>query len=1078
MKKLLLFFLGLLCFISYSFAQNRQIRGKIIDESGNPVPNVNVTVQGSTTGVQTDADGNFAITTATTGNVTVRLSSTGYEAQSITTDGKQSVTVTLIKSVSTLDDVVVVGYQTMRKKDLTGSISSVTARDLKDIPITSAAQALAGRLAGVQVTATEGSPDAEILIRVRGGNTITQDAQPIYVVDGVQVENALSVISLQDIQSVDVLKDAATTAIYGARGANGVIIITTKGGRNTRPTINYTGFLGVKKLANKLEVMRPYDFVMYQYERSRGSLADSTSFANTYGRFEDLDLYNYIPFVDWQEEMFGRQALWQTHNVSLNGGNVTTQYNLSLTSNAEEGVMLGSDYDRKLVNFKFDHTFSPRVKVGFTTRYNNTLVKGAGSSDPGSAGNNRLRHSIKYRPILMNGDDLFDYDPAYDALTSGNGLNLKNPVLLNEAEYRRMTSNTANFTGYVNFTLNKYVSFRTTFGYELLSERRKEFDDTITAKANSPQGAGYPVAALISRNRTTINNSNVLTFTFDKSGTAFSEKNKITLLAGQEIYQIKQESANQTSYFMPKGIEPGKAFANMGLFNVPAGLSQVKPVNNDVLIKTLSFFGRLNYSFDDRYLLTLSVRGDASPSKFSKDNRWAYFPSGTFAWRISNERFFEGARHLFSDLKLRAGYGKAGNNRIGDFLYLSVFSTSQQYGLGNTTVPAFNSTALANNALVWEENISRNIGIDASILNNRFQVSLDYYNNTANNLLMSAAVPQSTGYSTQIQNIGSLTNKGFEFQLSTSVMQKRDFSWTANFNISYNKNTVNRLNRFADTIRINSGWAGGNAPSDYLLIKGHSIGDIYGLVTDGWYGVSDFTFDAGTGTYTLKAGIPSNSSITSVSPRPGTIRFKDVNGDGVVNDQDRTIIGNATPKFIGGLNQEFTYKNFGLTVFINFQFGNDILNANKLEFTSGYTTNTNMLTIMNDRWRYVDANGNRVTDPASLEKLNANAKIWAPLTSQASFYAHSWGVEDGSFIRLNNVTLSYTLPSAIANKLKIQRARFYVTGNNLKVFTNYSGYDPEVSTRRASATAEVTRGVDYSAYPRSRNFIFGLNLTF
>ena len=358
MKKLLLFFLGLLCFVSFSFAQSRQIRGKVVDESRNPVPGVNVTIQGTSTGVQTDAEGDFAITTNTTGRVTLQVSSVGYEAQTISTDGTAAVSVTLVKAVTSLDDVVVIGYQTVRRRDLTGSVSSINARQLKDIPINSAAQALAGRLAGVQVTGTEGNPDAEVLIRVRGGGSITQDNSPLYIIDGIQVENGLSVISPQDIETIDVLKDASATAIYGARGANGVIIITTKGGRNQKPVISYNGLVGMDKLANKLDVMHPYDFVMYQYERSRGNSQSENDFRDTYGHFQDLGPYKEVPFVDWQEEMFGRLAFRQSHNVSLAGGNESTQYNLSLTYNKQEGVQLGSDFDRKLASFKFDHTFS------------------------------------------------------------------------------------------------------------------------------------------------------------------------------------------------------------------------------------------------------------------------------------------------------------------------------------------------------------------------------------------------------------------------------------------------------------------------------------------------------------------------------------------------------------------------------------------------------------------------------------------------------------------------------------------------------------------------------------------------
>ncbi len=306
---------------------------------------------------------------------------------------------------------MVVGYQTMRRRDVTSSVSSVNARDLKDIPINSAAEAIAGRLAGVQIIKSEGSPNATAQIRVRGGGSITQDNSPLFIVDGIQVEDALSVLAPQDIESIDVLKDASATAIYGARGANGVVIITTKGGRNMKTQVNYNGLVGFRKLANKLEVMNPYDFVLYQYERSRGDDDSEKNFEETYGRWEDLELYKKAPFADWQEEMFGRNALMQTHNVSVVGGNATTKYNLSVTSNTEEGIMQGSDFDRKLLNFKFDHTVSKKLKVGAAVRYNNTVVNGAGTASEGSSATNRLRHSIKYRPILMGGQSMLEYDP-------------------------------------------------------------------------------------------------------------------------------------------------------------------------------------------------------------------------------------------------------------------------------------------------------------------------------------------------------------------------------------------------------------------------------------------------------------------------------------------------------------------------------------------------------------------------------------------------------------------------------------------------------------------------------------------
>jgi hypothetical protein len=366
--------------------------------------------------------------------------------------------------------------------------------------------------------------------------------------------------------------------------------------------------------------------------------------------------------------------------------------------------------------------------------------------------------------------------------------------------------------------------------------------------------------------------------------------------------------------------------------------------------------------------------------------------------------------------------------------------------------------------------------LDASFLHNRIQFSVDVYKNSSQNLLLNVAVPASSGYTTQIQNVGSIINKGVEFQVNAIALQTKNFNWNANFNASFNSNKIKSLGPDQTSFLVTSGWAGGNVPSDFLVKVGEPVGSVWGLITNGWYTVDDFNYNATNGTYTLKPGVPNNSSIISTAPQPGMIKFKDLNGDSVVNDADRTVIGHTLPKVIGGLNQQFQYKNFDLSVFINFQFGNDVYNANKLEFSSGYTVNSNLLAIMNSdkRWRTVDASGNVVTDPTELTKLNANATIWRPITSASSFYTHSWAIEDGGFVRLNNVTLGYTLPKSLTTKAKIQSARFYVTGNNLKVFTNYSGYDPEVSTRGAI----ITPGVDYSAYPRSHNYIVGVNLTF
>lgn len=1052
-----------------AFAQNRQVSGVVTSsEASGPVEGATVTVKGTTTSVVTDAQGRYRITVPAANSILV-FSHTGFVSIELPTAGKTTVDASMLPQVKSLDDVVVIGYQTVRRADLTGSVSSINARDLKDIPINSASEALAGRLAGVQIIQSEGSPDASAVIRVRGGGSITQDNSPLYVVDGMQVENALSVLAPQDIESIDVLKDASATAIYGARGANGVVIITTKGGRNRKTRINYNGLAGIRNLANKLDVMDPYEFVMYQYERSRGSQTERNDFQNVYGRWEDLDLYKYARMADWQEEMFGRNALMQTHNVSMVGGNESTTFNLSLTSNKEQGIMLGSDFDRKLVNFKFDHKVNKKLKVGMAVRYNNTVVNGAGTANEGSSATNRLRHAIKYRPILMAGQSMFDYDPDYADQTNANSLALVNPILLNQAEYRKNRTGTANISGFFQYDINKYLSFKSTLGYDVSNIRQDAFNDTITSVAR--QNSNMPTAQINTIARTVLTNSNVLTFTMNKSNSRFSEKNDLTVLVGQETYEATNKNYRIETRYFPVGITAKAALGNMGLGSAPVGTSQPPPVSNEGVFRLSSFFGQASYAYDKKYLLTLSMRADGA-SKFAEGNRWGYFPSASVAWRALQEDFMEFLTPTFSDLKLRVSYGKAGNNRIDDFQFLSLFEALTYYSVNDQLITAYRPRSLANQHLVWESTISQNIGLDMGFLRDRLAVSVDLYHNKTKDLLVNVPVPTSSGYTSQIQNVGSTSNKGVEVQINGVPIAKGDFTWRANFNISFNKNNIESLGRFQDFFLASSTWGGGNQPSDFVVRPGISVGSIWGLITDGYYAIEDFDFN--NGAYTLKPNVASNQSITATTPQPGMLKFRDVNNDGVVDDKDRTVIGSTQPKFFGGLNQQFNYKNFDLSVFVNFQVGNDVYNANKLEFTSGYTPNSNLLAMMNGRWRTVDANGVVVTDPAALAKLNEGVGLWAPLRSASSFYVHSWAIEDGSFLRINNITLGYTLPANILKRVGIQSLRVYGTVNNLAVFTKYTGYDPEVNTRR---NTPLTPGVDYSAYPRSRAYIVGLNLS-
>lgn len=1048
-----------------SFAQTKVVKGKITDENGTALQGVTVVPRGAKQGTQTDARGNFSITVAQ--NVSsLTLSYVGFRSQTISADASKELFIALLPDVQSGDEVVVVGYQTVKRKDLTGSVSSVGEKQLRDIPITSAAEALTGKLAGVQITTTEGAPGADVVIRVRGGGSITQDNNPIYIVDGIQVENALNTISPQDIASVDVLKDASTTAIYGARGANGVVLITTKNGRAGKTKVAYNGSFGSRKIFKKMDVLNPYDFVNFQYERYLLQ-NDTATFKTIYGTtWDTLENYKTTPFVNWQDEVFGRSAFYQNHNVNVSGGDAKTTFNLSLTANQEEGVQLESGFNRYLANFRIDHKASDKLRIGLTARYLDQAIKGAGTTGSGTRTTNRLRHAIQYRPFELPNSaipiDQFDED--YYIRSSG----ITNPVLLTQQEFRRQNSHAINLNGYASYQIIKNLTFRTQLGYDVNNREQKLFWGEVTGTARNYNG--QPVARRSETEYRTMNLSNTLQYNFGKIG----KDHKLDVLAGQEIYERKYTDNTLEVRFLPIGITAEKAFARLSLGSPPAGSTFQQPNPTSYVSapdRILSFFGRANYSYKDKLLASVSVRSDRS-SKFSYDNGDLIFPSGSIAWRFSREKFMENVKFI-TDAKVRVGYGAAGNNRIADFLYLQLYNTNGQFALNHILIPGYEPEALANSSLKWEKTYSTNLGLDLSFLNGKIQFTTDVYKNEGKDLLLGVAIPPTSGYTSQIQNVGSTTNKGVEFQISATPVSNKNFQWTSNFNLSFNRNKVTSLGPITELER-SAGWQGSDGANDYLVKVGQPVGLMYGFVTDGWYQIEDFDYNATTGAYTLKAGVPNATFITG-PVRPGTMKIKDLDGDGNISvDKDRQVVGRAQPKFTGGWNNQFSYKNFDLSIFVNWVVGNDIYNANKIEWTESYYGNLNVLGVMKDRWTNIDAQGNRVTDPVELAALNANAKIWSPNSSNR-FYLTDYAVEDGSFLRINNLTVGYSLPKSIVSKAKMSGVRFYATVNNLATITGYSGYDPEVTTRLADP---LTPGVDFAAYPKTRTWVFGANINF
>jgi TonB-linked SusC/RagA family outer membrane protein len=1066
---LLLLFLG-----SPFIVSAQQVTGKVRDESGEPLPGVAVVIKGTTVGVITDLDGNFSIRVDDPANAVLSFSFVGMETQEIPVGDKTLIDIVLKLKSEYLDEIVVIGYGTVRKRDLTGAVSSVSSDQLRDVPATSTAAAITGRLAGVHVVTAEGSPDAEVKVRVRGGGSITQDNSPLFIIDGFPAAS-MSDIPPSDIASIDVLKDASSTAIYGARGANGVIIITTKSGSEGRVKVDYNFYGGIKELSDKLPVLSPYEFVLNQYERASNSFLDMRSFTGLFGTYEQLDsLYGTAQGTDWQEQVFGRRAPVFNHHLSIYGGSEKSIFNLSLSHIDDQGIMIGSGYTRSNLNFRFETKATEKLTLNFDTKLSNTKISGAGTSDPGTSTNNRLKHAVIYRPVNGLVDFSDDPDLEFDEDEYYESSRLIDPVTLVNDEYRRRYRTYATLNGSIRYKFFQNFEYRMDLGFDYRPQRYERFDGVSTP--NARKYGEKPIVILQENRDISLRWANLLTYHVRK----WRDAHDINVLLGQEMINNNYTRFNAESRSFPVDITPPVAIGSMEL-----GEDNQKPVTFEGLNRLLSFFGRINYAFRDKYLASFTLRADGS-SKFGPENRWGVFPSGSFAWRISEEPFMQTVDFL-SSLKLRASYGQAGNNRITDFLWTTTYNvgSDKAFYLNEVPLTFLYPANLANPYLKWETTITRNVGVDFGVFNSRLNLTLDAYQNTTEDLLIRSRIPSVSGYEEQMRNIGQTTNYGLEIILDAYIIEKQDFRLSSNFNISFNRNRVDDLGGM-DFFTQSSGWSS-DTGDDFMVMVGQPVGLMYGFLTDGFYTIDDFDYDAGTETYTLKPGVADNSGITFGGDLvPGMIKFKDItkpldeNGNPIEDDhtvtfdEDRVIIGDATPKHVGGLNIMGNYKGIDMSIFFNWVYGNDIYNANKIEFTSVYRKYTNALTdISSDkRWRNIDEQGQAITDPSVLGEINKNASIWTP--TQGRYLFHAWAVEDGSFLRINNITLGYTLPANWTDKIFIKRFRVYATVNNLYTLTRYSGYDPEVDTRRSTP---LTPGVDYSAYPRSTSYIFGLNLT-
>lgn len=1050
------------------------IKGNVTDNTGEPVIGASVIEDGtSSNGGVTDIDGNFTITLK--GNSKkLKVSYVGMKPQVVNVSGKSVINIKLEDDNTTLNDVVVIGYGAVKKKDLTGSVATVNNKALEAVPVANATEALQGKMAGVQITATEGSPDAEMKIRVRGGGSITGDNTPLYIVDGFPVES-ISDIPASEIEDITVLKDASSTAIYGSRGANGVILVTTKSGKEGKVNVSYNAYYSWKKMAKTLNTLSGSDYVKWQ--REYALLRDNEDkYTNLFGNWEDRDLYENAAENDWQDQVFGRVGNTFNHNLSITGGTEKTKFNFGYAHVNDKAIMLGSSYRRDNLSLKMNHKVNKKVSVDFSMRYSNTLVNGAGANESKtevSTADSRMKNVMIYP--MFNFADLSDgYDPD---------LQLTNPITSVYDTDRKQSRQNFNMNGSFTWEIIKNLKFKSEFGLDWYYNTDKKYYGTSTynARTNSVDSKGtHPMAYFIDTQRKTFRNTNTLNYDF--KNLIKNKDHSLNILLGEETIN-KQSNANEDRLnLFPTTFTASQAWA-MSSQGTPYFVNKYNNADDNLL----SFFGRANYNYMDKYLLSATFRADGS-SKFSEGNRWGYFPSAAVAWRISSESFMKGTEKWLDDLKLRFSYGTAGNNNIPADQTSPIWSSSN-----STWLNQFNSfwtsglasgqsgTFASNPDLTWETTITRNIGLDFTLFKSKLTGSIEAYWNTTKDLLIAFPVSGS-GYDYQYRNLGETENKGLEISLTWNAINKKDYALSISGNIGFNKNKVKTLGSL-DQYKASSNWASTQIQDDYIVKPGHAVGEIYGYKVAGRYEVSDFEgYDEVKKKWILKEGVSDDSKVIGASYlRPGALKLQNMNeGDGEnqdyrVDDNDRVKIGDTNPVATGGFNISGRLYGFDLNANFTYSIGNDVYNANKIEYTSASQYYyRNMLDIMADgkRWTNLNADGTLCNDPEQLAAMNANTTMWSPYTN---YVLTDWAIEDGSFLRLATITLGYTLPQTLTKRVGINSLRFYATAYNVFCITGYSGFDPEVSSRNKTA---LTPGVDYSAYPKSRQFVIGFNLNF
>lgn len=1013
---------ALLSFCGLAYGQSTLLKGKVTEVgSQQAVPGALVIVKGTQRGTVTEDDGSFSIEASL--NETLVVSFIGYTTtEHVISSTSVPIAISLAVDEAELDEIVVVGYGTQKKSDLTGAVGSVGEESLKDRPSANLSNALSGKVQGVNVSVNSGRPGGRANIRIRGNTSVSIANDPLYVIDGVILHatglangsTPIDYINPNDIASVEILKDASATAIYGARGANGVILVSTKRGSQSGGMITYEGNYSIGVLPKKIPLLNSEEFLATEdlaYQNAQKY--DPNGWAN--GIYKDPALKRTDPRLfdangkplydtDWQDESF-KPAFTQSHQLNFTSGNIDDNFGVYLGYRDEDGLMTNSWMKRYSARFVFDSKIKDWVKVGGVLSYNDQKES---QVDPlGNGGIIAMRQVLEALPIIpvKYPDGNWAGNADYPGMEGGN-----NPIHVSEDRIYLLNTQTVLGNVYANLYLAKGLEFRSNISVNIVNQRVDYYGSRDLNYISKNQGGD---ASIFNDRLNSWQFENYLTYIKE-----FNQNHAINAMAGIAWQHVDRFNSTaraqnfQDDYF---------AFNNLG-----AGAVAPQPSSGSVAYGLNSYFSRINYTFRDKYLFTFTGRVDGS-SKFGESNRYAFFPSAAFAWRASDENFLSSS-DLISNLKLRASVGQTGNSEVTAYQalagmgnYTVIFNDQRQIGIG--------VSRLANPDLKWEVTSQVDFGAEIGFLQNRLMFELDLYRKITDDMLLSAPVPSSSGYTVVSKNVGSMENKGVEFGLNTVNIEKNDFSWSTNFNLSINKNKVKALTGGADIFLGST-----------IVREGEPVGSFFGFVHEGTWNTEEETVAA------------------SYNKRPGDIKYKDVNEDGVINDSDRVIIGKGIPDGFGTFANTFRLKNFELLVDIQFTYGADVLFRSK-HSAEDRTGIANSFKTVLQGWT-----------PENQDTYYAQIR---PLTAGYNTNNDSRRVEDGSFVRGRNIMLSYIFAPQTLEKLKLRTMRTFFSVQNFFLSTDYSGYDPEVSTSGAA----FDQGVDLYAYPKPRVFMLGVSVS-